>query len=92
MDNICFIDNLKDRKNIKIQTSVEGYIEKLNKILDFKNLEKELICELLKVSYIRELKIRRMQNTKWFIAVSLILSLFLIVLHFIGISYYMPIK
>ena len=92
MDNICFIDNLKDRKNIKIKTSVEDYIEKLNKILDFKDLEKELICELLKISYIRELKIRRMRNTKWLIAVSLILSLVLIVLHFIGISYYMPIK
>lgn len=89
---VNWLDIFYNRKDMKIKRSFEQYQMDYNNINDLKNIESELIFELLKVSYIRELKIRRMQKTKWFIGTSLILSLALIILHFIGLSYYMPLK
>lgn len=83
-------DSFLDRKQLKIGRSFEAYLTGYGSINTIKQLENELILELLKVSYLRELKIKRMRNTKYLLLVSIILSLILIVFHFIGLSCYMP--
>lgn len=90
-----YIDDLKvrwqdsfwDRKQLKLGRSFKEYQADYDSINTIKQLEDELIFELLKVSYLRELKIKRMRHTNYLLLVSIILSLILIVFHFIGLSY-----
>lgn len=82
----CFID----RNKTMLQTSFEDYFAKYKEMKDEFDIEKELIHELLKVSYIRELKIMRLRKAVMFGIGAIFISLILVYLHFHGLSYHMP--
>lgn len=83
-------DGFVDRKCVILKPSFEDYLLKFTEIIDSQAIEKELIYEFLKVSYIREIKIRRIKYAVRWIWGSLVLSLILVYLHYIGLSFYMP--
>lgn len=87
--NTNLIDCFVNRKSVILKPSFEDYLSKYAEIDDSVMIEKELIYELLKVSYIREMKITRVRYMKWWLMSALILSFVLIYLHFIGLSCYM---
>ena len=88
--NISWKDYFIFRKNLILKPSLEEYLQKYEAIEDTHTLQKELIYELLKVSFIREMKIRTIANLRMWIFSAIILSLILAWLHFIGLSYYAP--
>jgi hypothetical protein len=83
-------DGFADRNRLHLQTSFEDYYEKFNEIKDESEIEKELIYELLKISYIRELKIMRLKYMIRWAIIALVVSSVLVYLHFIGLSCHMP--
>lgn len=88
--NSAWQDGFVDRKKLFLGTSFEAYYEKYHEVKEETVIEKELIYELLKVSYIRELKIMRLKYMiRWGIS-ALIVSFILVYLHFIGLSCHMP--
>ena len=80
---------LSDAEKIKIAPSFNDYSAKFSEFTEVKNIEDELIYELLKVSYIREIKLRRTRYLIKAITVALVLSLALLYLHYKGLSEYM---
>lgn len=84
-----WIDCFMDRKKVVLAPSFEEYLLKFNEFRDLQTIENELIYELLKISYIREIKIRRIGHMKRLILVSLLLSIALVFLHFMGLLHYM---
>lgn len=83
-------DGFADRKGLHLKTSFEDYYEKYGEIKETSDIENELIYELLKVSYIRELKIMRLKYMiRWGVS-AVAVSVLLVYLHFIGLSYYVP--
>lgn len=88
--NTNWKDYLMDRKEVIVKPSFEKYLLEFQEIADAQTLRKELIYELLKVSYIREIKLRRINNIRNWLLSLLTLSLILFCLHFIGLSFYMP--
>lgn len=72
--------------------SFEEYKERFSKITTMNDIEDELIYELLKTSYIREFKIRRIQILKKWLYLFLILCLAMIILHSLGLAKYLPVK
>ncbi len=74
-------------KNVKLQLSTKDYIEKLNK-LDDNGLILELSYELQKLSFIRELKITRVnyaiQNLFYFLVAALSIYIYGLILKFSG--------
>jgi hypothetical protein len=88
--NYHWKDGFIDRKEIKLQTSFEDYHKRLLEIKETIDIEKELIFELLKVSYIRELKIVRLKYMVRWEVIAVLISLILVFLHLIGLSCYMP--
>lgn len=85
-----FEDSILDRKDVILKPSFEDYKIKFDEMCDSHCLENELIYELLKVSFIREIKIRRIRYIRMWVIIALILSLILLYLHFSGLSCYMP--
>lgn len=51
-------------------------------------IQNELICELMKVSFIRELKLKRVKLIKSLLLPLVVISPVLLALHFWGVSYY----
>lgn len=71
-----------------IKQTYEDYLTKLNSINSIDELIKELAYELLKVSYIREIKISNVKKMKKYLYVVLLSLPFLLCIHYIGISKY----
>jgi hypothetical protein len=74
----------------KMQQSFEHTVIKLNDVSSFEEIRNELIFEHLKLSFIKELKLRRIQVMKSSLTLFLAILPLIVFLHYWGLSCYMP--
>jgi hypothetical protein len=87
---MTFLDSIFDREGITMKPSFEDYRRRFDEMSDSNTMENELIYELLKVSYVRAVKVRRTRSIKIWVIVALVLSLILLYFHFLGLCCYTP--
>jgi hypothetical protein len=76
--------------NGKLKVSSNELKTKVDSVTTIASLIDELIIEVLKLAYIRECKLRYVQVIKKCIVLLIFVSLFLMFLHFLGESCYIP--